>query len=84
MRPTYRLIAVAQKLVNNIAVMMGKQHVFLNRWKELSGVENNTWFDREKATFHSRRNLLFKLHRDVSNPWDVQVDRALFLLSGPG
>ena len=71
-------IAVAQKLVNNIAVIMGRQHVFLNRWKELSGVENNTWFDGEKAAFHSRRNLLFELHRDVSNPWDVQVDRALF------
>ena len=47
---------------------MGRQHVFLNRWKELSGVENNMWFDGEKAAFHSRRNLLFKLHRDVSNP----------------
>ena len=31
---------------------------------------------REEAALHGRRDLLFELHRNVSDPWNVQVDWA--------
>ena len=71
-------VAVAHKLINYVAVMMGRQHVFLGSWKELSSCKNNTGFDGEKAAFHSRRNLLFEPHRNNTNPRDMQINRALF------
>ena len=46
-------VAVAHKLIYYVAVIMGRQHVFFDSWKELSSCKNNTGFDGEKAAFHS-------------------------------
>ena len=42
-------ITVTHQLVNKIVALMGRQHVFFDRWQELSGCENNTWFDGKMA-----------------------------------
>ena len=46
---TVPTITVAHKKVNEIASLMGRQHIFLRSWQELSGCENNTWFDGKIA-----------------------------------
>ena len=70
-------ITVAHEQVNKIAAMMGRQHVFFRRWQELSGCKNNTWFDGEVAAFDCRADLFFEPRRNVPQPWDMQVHRAL-------
>ena len=58
-------ITVAHILVNKIATLMGRQHVFFGRWQELSGCENNTRFDGKIAALDGRADLFLKSHRKV-------------------
>jgi len=51
---------------------IGRLHCFDDRKvARLSCCKNNTWFNGKEAALHGRRDLLFKFHRNVSDPWNV-------------
>ena len=67
---------MAQKLVNNVALMKSGWYILFGCRQKLSGGVNNAWFNYKVTAFDGCLNLHFVPQRNIAKPWQVKINWA--------